>query len=479
MDENKSSEYSFIKETIKEPPLNKRKILLKIIMVIICALIFGLVSATVFIYTVKQHTPPQEEDLATVNFPRDEETVELSENEPQDGEEYAVSPDEVSIASEEETPEEETENDGEEDKEEETEAESENIEETGEEQEEKTSVSVSYITERVSLTVDDYKQLYGKLKKVATEVSRSVVTVTGIVNDTDWLDNLYENTDLVSGLIVANNGKDLLILSELPSVEGEMELNVTFADETTLAGEVKSIDTNTGMVIISVPLESIPESTRNFIVEAVLGSSRGSGIVGMPVMALGSPLGIQGSQCFGRTTSNQRELHLPDRNIHVLSTDIYGSENATGVITNYDGQVIGIISQGTSMEDAPNLLSAYAISDIKDIIEKLSNGSAETYLGIYGTEVTRKLNEEEGIPMGYYVMQVALDSPAMQSGIQSGDIITRFGTVDFSESCTYTEEMMKYQPGDEAVITVQRYSKGEYQEMTFEVTFDDAADHSG
>ncbi len=478
MDENKSSEYSFIKETIKEPPLNKRKILLKIIMVIICALIFGLVSATVFIYTVKQHTPPQE-DLATVNFPRDEETVELSENEPQDGEEYTVSPDEVSIASEEETPEEETGNDGEEDKEEETEAESENIEETGEEQEEKTSVSVSYITERVSLTVDDYKQLYGKLKKVATEVSRSVVTVTGIVNDTDWLDNLYENTDLVSGLIVANNGKDLLILSELPSVEGEMELNVTFADETTLAGEVKSIDTNTGMAIISVPLESIPESTRNFIVEAVLGSSRGSGIVGMPVMALGSPLGIQGSQCFGRTTSNQRELHLPDRNIHVLSTDIYGSENATGVITNYDGQVIGIISQGTSMEDAPNLLSAYAISDIKDIIEKLSNGSAETYLGIYGTEVTRKLNEEEGIPMGYYVMQVALDSPAMQSGIQSGDIITRFGTVDFSESCTYTEEMMKYQPGDEAVITVQRYSKGEYQEMTFEVTFDDAADHSG
>ena len=474
MDENKPSEYSFIKETIKEPPLNKRKMLLKLIMVVICALLFGFISATVFLYTVKQLSPPQESGPATVNFPRDEESVEISDNESQDTEEFTVSLNEAS-----EEPEEELQK--EEEVKEEPEEGGEEIADTEEEEEEekKTSVSVSYITERVSLSVDDYKALYGKLKKVATEVSRSVVTVTGIVNDKDWLDNLYENTDLVSGLIVANNGKDLLILSEMPSVEGEMKLNVTFADDTTLSGEVKSVDANTGLAVISVPLESIPEDTKDFIVEAVLGSSRGSAIVGLPVMALGSPLGIQGSQCFGRTTSNQRELHLPDRNIHVLSTDIYGSENATGVITNYDGQVIGIISQGTSMEDAPNLLSAYAISDIKDIIEKLSNGSKETYLGIYGTEVTLKLNEDEGIPKGYYVMQVDLDSPAMQSGIQSGDIITRFGTADFTESCNYTGEMMKYQPGDEVVITVQRYSKGEYQEMTFEATLDDAADHIG
>ena len=33
---------------------------------------------------------------------------------------------------------------------------------------------------------------------------------------------------------------------------------------------------------------------------------------------------------------------------------------------------------------------------------------------------------------------------------------------------------MKYQSGDEAVITVQRYSQGEFQEMTFDVVFEDA-----
>ncbi len=474
MDE-KSSEYSFIKETIKEPPLNKRKLLIHVIMVIICALLFGMVSAGVFVYTVRRFSPPPQSDTTPVNFPRDDETTVSSGDSLPEEEEEAVSLNVVPI--EEAGEEEESGENGAEAEEEDPASEAEA--EAGEEDEKpvKTSVSVSYVTEKVSLSVEDYKDLYGKLKRVANEVSRSVVTVTATVNDTDWFDNLYENTDFVSGLIVANNGKDLLILSEMPSVEGDMELNVTFADNTVLPGEVKSMDNNTDLAIISVPLDSIPEKTKNTIVEAVLGNSRGMNIVGMPVMALGSPLGIQGSQCFGRTTSNQREIYMPDRNVHVISTDIYGSENATGVITNYDGQVVGIISQSTALQDAPNLLSAYSISDIKDIIEKLSNGSSESYLGIFGKDVTPQISEERGVPRGYYVTKVALDSPAMQSGIQSGDIITRFGTADLTDSREYTEEMMKYQPGDEAVVTVQRYSKGEYQEMTFEVTFDDASDH--
>ncbi len=462
MDDNNSSGYNFIKETIKEPPINKKKALLRVGMVIACALIFGLVSAAVFIFTVKNFMPKPETDTTLVNIPRDEENVSVSEEEVPDEEEVVVSANTVSF------------NDAEEEEEETGPAEEASA---GEEPERRTSVSVSYVTEKVSLSVEDYKALYSKLKRVATEVSRSVVTVTAIVNDTDWFDNLYESTDHVSGVVVANNGKDLLILSEEPDVEGDMKLNITFNDGVTLPGEVKSTDANTGLVVISVPLDSIPDETREFIREASLGSSKGVNIVGMPVMALGSPLGIQGSQCFGRTTSNQRELYMSDRNIHVLSTDIYGSENATGVITNYDGLVLGIISEKTAVEDAPNLLSAYAISDIKDIIEKLSNGSSETYLGIYGRDVTDEISSEEDIPKGFYVAKVQLDSPAMRSGIQSGDVIVKFGTAEITCARDYTDEMMKYQPGEESVITVQRYSKGEFQEMTFDVTFDDAADH--
>lgn len=461
MDENNSSEYQFIKETIKERPLNKKKVLTRIIMILICALLFGAVSAGVFILSVRQYLSARGDGIDPVNIPRDEEMVSADEEpgeepgeEPVKGEESGISDNEAEEVkgSEEASTEEAV-------------SENESADNT-----EKKIVSYN-ITEHVSLSVEDYKSLYRTLKGVATEVGRSVVSVTTVVNDTDWFENSYEDSNTVSGLIVANNGKDLLILAEIPTTDENMELNVTFADGVTLSGDVKQDDPDTGLSIISVPLESISDDTQKVIKEAELGNSRGTNIVGLPVMALGAPLGIQGSQCFGRTTGNQREISLPDKNIHVLSTDIYGSENASGVIADYDGNVIGIISGDTAMDDMPNLLCGYAISDLKGLIERLSNGSSGCYLGIYGADVTPEINEREGVPMGLYVTRVALDSPAMSGGIQSGDVITRLGTADIASLSDYSEQLMKYQPGDEAVITVQRYSQGEFQEMTFEIDF--------
>ena len=474
MDGNNSSEYQFIKETIKERPVNKKKILMRIIMVVICALIFGAVSAAVFLITVRHYMPQNTGSTEThVNIPRDEDVEPVSVDEAES--------------------EESTENGSTEEAEQVTEASTEAVAVSdndsgkdpsadngeGEDGEDREKVTVSYITEHVSLSVEDYKSLYRTLRNVAAEAGKSIVTVNAVTSDTDWFENPYENTHSLSGLVVANNGKDLLILSEMPEVGEDTEYNVTFPDNVTLPGAVKSVDGDTGLAIISVLLESIPDRTKAAIKEAELGNSRGTNVVGIPVMALGSPLGVQGSQCFGRSTSNQREISMPDRNVHVLSTDIYGSENATGVIIDYDGRVLGIISQSTAMEETPNLLSAYAISDLKDLIEKLSNGSSETYLGIFGTDVTDAINEKEGVPFGFYVTKIELDSPAMAAGIQSGDVITRLGTADIENARDYMEQMLKYQPGDEAVITVERYSQGEYQEMTFEVNFDDAADHAG
>ena len=461
--DNTNTEYQFIKETIKERPLNKRKLLLRIIMILISAMIFGAVSAGVFIMTVRQAMSGTENGPDPVNIPKDDEVLAGTD---ETGNIVSTSENEASTeASEDASTEASTE---------------ESTEDAAEASAKAPTEIISYnVTEHVSLSVEDYKSLYRSLKEVASETLKSVVTVTTVVNDTDWFDNSYENENSVTGLIVANNGKDLLILAEMPESTGDMDLSVTFDDGLELSGSIKSGDPDTGLAIISVPLDKIPDDTKDAIKEAELGSSRGVGAVGIPVMALGSPLGIQGSQCYGRTTSNQRELSLPDKNVHVLSTDIYGSDNATGIITDYDGHVIGIISKDTAMEDAPNLLSAYGISDLKEIIENLSNGSSECYLGIYGTDVTPEINEEEDVPIGLYVTKVALDSPAMEGGIQSGDVITRMGTADITSFRDYSEQLMKYKSGDEAVITVQRYSQGEFLEMPFEVTFADALQRQG
>ena len=39
--------------------------------------------------------------------------------------------------------------------------------------------------------------------------------------------------------------------------------------------------------------------------------------------------------------------------------------------------------------------------------------------------MTRTVQDSQGIPAGIYVIDVDPDSPAMQAGIQSGDVITQ------------------------------------------------------
>ena len=57
-------------------------------------------------------------------------------------------------------------------------------------------------------------------------------------------------------------------------------------------------------------------------------------------------------------------------------------------------------------------IQAYGISDIMEVIEHLSNNQDIVYMGIMGADVTTAVSEIEEIPIGVYVSEVAMDSPA-------------------------------------------------------------------
>ena len=64
------------------------------------------------------------------------------------------------------------------------------------------------------LELEDYTKLYQQIGEVAQEARRSMVTVTGVSSDKDWFMNVYENRHTCSGLIVAENGMEMLILTQ-------------------------------------------------------------------------------------------------------------------------------------------------------------------------------------------------------------------------------------------------------------------------
>ncbi|HJC86574.1 MAG TPA: PDZ domain-containing protein, partial [Candidatus Eisenbergiella intestinigallinarum] len=137
--------------------------------------------------------------------------------------------------------------------------------------------------------------------------------------------------------------------------------------------------------------------------------------------------------------------------------------------TNLSGQVLGIICQENSAEDTPNLITAYGISGLKNLIEKLSNGQPSATLGIFGTDVPQEIQETQGVPAGAYVTGIVMDSPAMVAGIQSGDVIVQMGTEPIDSFSDYTTTLMGLLPDTEVTLTVMRQVQNEYQEMTVDV----------
>lgn len=444
-DENKTENYSFITEKRKSKPINKQKVLGRIVFTIILAVIFGAVSACVFTAVVKRGGSTDIRER--VDF-TPEENVDTGSDNATVSEDITV--DEVSKNEAAKVQEE--------------------VEETVSDSSASTRIINNNIVQKVSIGISDYKGLYEDLYEAATGASRSVVTVTGISSDTDWFENTYENTDQASGLILADNGRELLIVVDSGVFNENDRIRVEFSDGTKADGTAGMTDPNTDLMIVGVDLDRIEEETKNEIREAVLGNTTASNMVGEPIIAIGSPIGAN-SLAYGFITSTGQILNMVDRNIHLVNTDIYGSTGASGVIVDYNGSVLGIITEKKSINGTANLISAYAISDLRNSLEKMSNGSSLVRMGIYGTDVTEEALEE-GVPEGAYVAEIVMDGPAMEAGIQSGDVITRIGTQEIKNFSDYQKAIQNSQPNDNAVVTVMRYARGEYQEMTFDVTFD-------
>lgn len=186
-------------------------------------------------------------------------------------------------------------------------------------------------------------------------------------------------------------------------------------------------------------------------------------------MALGSPMGSIHSIGYGMITSAGIILPMTDRNYRLIQTDISGSQNASGVLFDLQGQVVGIITNGKTGSDMRNMISAFGIAELRRIVEKMSNASPIAYMGISGVDVTREANQELGVPYGAYVENIDMDSPAMRAGIQRGDIITMIDDTTIVSFGNYSNTLMAMIPGQTVTVTVKRQVQEEYKEMSFNI----------
>lgn len=434
-DQNKQSD--FMMEKIKERPVNKKKLLRRTVTTAAMAVIFGLIACLTFLIlepVFSNWLYPEEESQAVV-FPE-----EIDELAPED------------MLVEDETP-----------------SIQEAVESVMLEDEQ-----IQKILDNVSLDKENYLQLYDAMSSYVEELNASMVTVTGVSSNVDWLNDTYEQEGQTYGVLVANNGKEYLILTSRATVRQKENIRVTFCSGESAEAEVKQTDSQTSLAVVAVPISSLTKETRDAVKVATLGSSNLKNPVGIPVVALGSPLGSVGSAGYGMIVSAAAPLSKVDANYKLFVTDIAGTSDGLGVLFNMQSQIVGIITPDRARAELKNNVTAVGISELRKLIENMSNGKTAAYMGISGTDVTADANREYGVPFGAYVREIEMDSPAMLAGIQRGDVIVEIAGNSIENFNNYAAALLRLDAGQTVTVIVQRSVQNSYREMEIELTLGEA-----
>ncbi|MEE3419764.1 MAG: trypsin-like peptidase domain-containing protein [Lachnospiraceae bacterium] len=426
--EDDEGEYHFLKETVKEKPISGRRVLSKALFAIVCGALFGVTAAGVF-YGVT--TSAKSRAASRVTFSEDEGGEAMSSSAP-----AVETPTETSTPTPTPTETQPTEQD------------------------------------ENALALADYETLNAAMKEIADKANVSVVEVTGIKSQEDWFQRTDTSTVTQSGLIVANNGTSLLILTSSDSVAGANEIAVTMPDETIARASLVKRDSNTGLCVVSIPLNTLGESTLASCAVADLGNSY-TVSTGDSVIAIGSPLGYSDSVAYGEITSTKNTVSVVDGEYNLLTTDIQGSPDGNGFLINLKGQVVGCIFQKYATQNTA-VVTGVPISLLKYLIEELSNNSSLSYAGIHGQSVTREISKSSGIPVGVYISAVEADSPALAAGLQAGDILVKMDGLDVSSMQLVHNKLTSMKPGDTVPIKVERTGPDGYVEFDFQLTIGEA-----
>lgn len=457
--------FEFVTEVIKKKPYNKKKLVTKFLTSILMGIIIGLVACVVFVLfepKLYKKMYPEIVREVLINDELPDENTDVTEDNENTTESVETDDDEANKQEEQNGT--ATDNAGNDNVETETVGGDVSLDEK-----DRVSGQAAKIEEEQKGIVEGFSDFYKELNNIADASKEYMVEVTGVSDGTDWFNNAYKNENSSFGIIVADNGKELLIITNINTIKNSSDIEVRFSNEKKFTGYVKNSDDQTGIAVVAVNLDDIDKNTKEIIVMAPLGNSNTKMVVGSPVIAVGAPLGLKETIAFGRITSNYSMVELVDNEVRCLTTDIYGADSGTGIIIDFDGKVLGIITKAGATSDNKNFIRAYSISDLKPLIEKLSNGRSVALLGIKGISVTKEANEEYMVPFGAFVKEVVPDSPAMSAGIQNGDVIVKLGTNEIGSFEDYKTAMLKCQPGDTLMVTLKRSTREGYREISYEV----------
>lgn len=430
---NKGDEFKFVNEKIIEKPKRKLWFIWKTLKLFVCAIVFGLVSCISFagVLPYAQEYFKKEEVREPITIPKD---VPETEFQAQPETPHVVETSSIEVV------------------------ETEPIE----------SIVKDALDEQI-LDLQDYSDLYSGLHQVVTKTNKSIVTVTSVKNNIDLFNNPYEYQGETSGFIFSKTEQEILIITNFEKISDADDLNITLLNDTVCQASLKKADKTTGVAILSVNTDDLEKDVFDRVEVGSLGNSY-SIKQGDPLIAVGDPLEYNYSFSYGTVTSIKHMASVVDGTYRLIDSNILMSAEGNGYLINLKGEVVGIITNEFKSETLGNAASALAISDLKGVIERLSNGQDLAYLGVVALDVTDEIAMEMNLPIGVYVTESVINSPAYNSGIQNGDIITKIADTEIKNNKNLKNTLESLEVGDVIRVQIMRKGKDGYKTIEFNVT---------
>ncbi len=288
------------------------------------------------------------------------------------------------------------------------------------------------------------------LAKVAAAVQPSVVSITVRAG---------QSGDTGSGVILRSDGT---IVTNNHVVEaaadGAGTISVKFSDGSTAAATIVGRDPATDLAVIKATGVSGKTS-------ATLGNVA-SVHVGDTVLAIGSPLGLEGSVSAGIISALHRTVALGSASGggsgasvgDAIQTDAaINPGNSGGPLVDSQGRVIGINSaiaslgsNGTgSQSGSIGVGFAIPVDEVKSVSDQLIKGQTPQH-ALLGVGISDDPNG------GALVSDIKTASAAANGGLRVGDVITKVDQTSITDGSSLSAVIRSHQPGDKVTVHYRR-----------------------
>ena len=270
----------------------------------------------------------------------------------------------------------------------------------------------------------------------------------------------FESRSLGSGFIVSGDG---YVLTNSHVVDNADEITVKLTDKREFKARVIGADKRTDIALLKIEASGLP---------TVRLGDPNSLKVGEWVVAIGSPFGFDNTVTAGIVSAKGRSL--PQENfVPFIQTDVaINPGNSGGPLFNMKGEVVGINSQIYSRTGGFMGLSfAIPIDMAMEVQAQLRQFGRVNRgrIGVVIQEVSKELADSFGLakPAGALVNAVEKGGPAEKAGVESGDIILKFGGKAVENSGDLPRLVGNTKPGSRASMEIWR--KGATRDISITV----------